>query len=84
MLPPVLLAPGDVAARATSTRHWLASLALPAPARAAAAAVIDAVAGGNRRSAAEAVSELASATRTQLDQASVNEMSELARELLQH
>jgi hypothetical protein len=81
MLPPVMLAAGDSATRATSARNWLASLALPQQARAAAAAAIDAIASGSRRSAAECILALAAAADQQLDNVSSAEMHRLADEL---
>ena len=81
LLPPVMLAAGDAAARAAATRNWLASLTLASPARSAAAAAIDAIASGNRRAAAESVRDLAAAAGPQLDVASANEIRELAEEL---
>ena len=81
LLPPFLLAPGDLSARITATRQWLASLALPNPARTAASSVIDAVGAGNRRSAVAGLSSLIEASVRQLDQASVAELHELMGEL---
>ena len=81
LLPPVMLTPGDAATRATATRNWLASLTLAATARSAAVAAINAIAGGNKRSAAESVRSLAKAAAPQIDTASANEMNELADEL---
>jgi hypothetical protein len=81
MLPPVTLAPPDAAARAASVRHWLSSISLSAPARSAAIAVIDAMAGGERRASAKALRELASLVAAHLDAASAGEMRDLADEL---
>ena len=81
LLPPYLLAPGDLTARITATRQWLSSLTLSNPARAAAVSVIDAVASGNRKSVVSALSSLIEASVRQLDQASVAELHELMGEL---
>jgi hypothetical protein len=81
LLPPFLFAPGDLAARVTATRQWLASLTLSNSARAAAVSVIDAVGSGNRRSIVAGLSSLIEASVRQLDQASVAELHELMGEL---
>ena len=81
MLPPFLLSPADAAVRAVSTRHWLASMAVPGTARVALNAVVDAVAAGNRQVVSGAIAELARVAAGQLDQASAAEIAELAREL---
>ena len=81
LLPPFMLAPGDLTSRITATRQWLASLTLSNPARAAAVAVIEAVAAGNRRSVVAGLSSLIEASVRQLDQASVAELHELMGEL---
>ena len=81
LLPPYLLAPGDLTSRIAATRQWLSSLTLSNPARAAAVSVIDAVAGGNRRSVVAALSGLIEAAVRQLDQASVAELHELMGEM---
>ncbi|MDO8501241.1 MAG: hypothetical protein Q7S20_05325 [Gemmatimonadaceae bacterium] len=81
MLPPFMLAPGDAAARAMSTRNWLASLALPGPARAALNATIDAMASGNRKASGHALTGLLTVVAPQLDQLSATELRELADEL---
>jgi hypothetical protein len=81
LLPPVMLAPGDAATRATATRHWLASLTLPAPSRAAAAATIDAIARSNRRGVAESLRALRDVAGPQLDSPSIAEIDDLADEL---
>jgi hypothetical protein len=81
MLPPVMLAPGDALARANATRHWLASLTMPAPSRAAAAATIDAIARSNRKGAAESLRALRDVAGPQLDSPSLTEIDDLAQEL---
>jgi hypothetical protein len=81
MLPPVELAQADVAARVTAIRNWLASLALPVSARAAATAAIDAIATGNRAQASDAIRAVVGAASGRLDNASVNEIQELGDEL---
>ena len=81
MLPPVMLAAGDAATRASSARNWLASLSLPPAARAAAVAAMDAIASGNRRASAECIVALAAAAGTQLDNPSSVELHDLADEL---
>ena len=81
LLPPYLLAPGDLTSRIAATRQWLSSLTLSNPARAAAVSVIDAVASGNRRSVVAALSGLIEASVRQLDQASVAELHELMGEI---
>jgi hypothetical protein len=81
MLPPVTLAAPDAAARAASVRHWLSSITLAGPARSAAIAVIDAMAGGGRHASAAALRELAGVVSTHLDAASTSEINELADEL---
>ena len=81
LLPPYLLAPGDLTARIAATRQWLSSLTLSNSARSAAVAVIDAVASGNRRSVVPALSSLIEASVRQLDQASVAELHELMGEM---
>ena len=80
-LPPVMLAPGDAAARCASVRQWLASVTLPNGTRSAASAAIEAVANGKRRATADAIRSLASAASALLDQASMAELRELADEL---
>ena len=81
MLPPVTLAAADAATRAASVRHWLSSITLSGPARSAAIAVIDAMAGGRRRASADALRDLAGTVAGHLDAASANEITELADEL---
>ena len=81
LLPPYVLAPGDLTARITATRQWLSSLTLSNPARAAAVSVIHGVASGNRKSVVSALSSLIEASVRQLDQASVAELHELMGEL---
>ncbi len=81
LLPPVMLAPGDATARATATRHWLASLAVPAVGRTAALAAIEAIASGSRRSSADALRVLRAAVGSHLDSASAVELAELADEM---
>ena len=81
LLPPVMLAPGDAVTRANATRHWLASLTMPASPRAAAAATIDAIARGNRRGAAESLRVLRDVAGPQLDSPSLAELEDLADEL---
>ena len=81
LLPPVLLAAGDAAIRATSVRHWLASLTLAPAARSAAAAAIDAIAAGKRRASSEALRALGKIAAPQLDVQSLSEIEELATEL---
>ena len=81
MLPPVALTPADAAARAASVRHWLSSITLSGPARSAAIAAIDAMAGGQRKASAQALRDLAGVAASNLDAASANEITELADEL---
>lgn len=81
MLPPFLLAPGDSAARAASTKQWLASLAVSPAARTALNNAIDAIATGNRRSASAAIVALTEVATPQLDSASAAELRDLATEL---
>jgi hypothetical protein len=81
MLPPVMLAAGDAGTRAASVRHWLASLALPSAIRSAAGAVVDAIAAGRRRAAAEGLRALARAAGPKLDPQSHGEIEELAADL---
>jgi hypothetical protein len=81
MLPPFTIAPADSMGRAASTRHWLSSLNLGAAPRASALAAIEAVAGGNRKTASEAVMRLADASAAGLDHSSIAEMRDLATEL---
>ena len=81
MLPPFTLSQADSASRTTSTRQWLASVAVPPAARAALNSVIDATADGNRRSASSALAALAEIASPQLDPSSVHEMKDLATEL---
>ena len=81
MLPPFLLAPADSMGRAGSTRQWLTSLNLGAAARASALAAIEAVAGGNRKTASDAISRLVDTAAAGLDQSSIAEMRELVTEL---
>jgi hypothetical protein len=76
-----VLPPGDIATRCMSAKQWLASLTLPNNARASAAAVIDAVALGNRRAVGGEVKSIAATCAPQLDQASVNELNDLSTEL---
>ncbi len=81
MLPPFALGATDAAARAASTRNWLASVAVQSNARAALAAAIEAVAGDNRSSAASAIAEVAAVCGAHLDPASLGEIGELVSEL---
>jgi hypothetical protein len=81
MLPPVALGPSENGTRATAARNWLASLALPAPLRAAALAAIDSVAAGDRAAVARAMGALGEAAAGQLDAASTEELLDLADEL---
>jgi hypothetical protein len=81
LLPPFSLGAADAATRASSTRNWLASVAVPANARNALAAAIDAIAGGSRISAAAAVEEVASVCGAQLDAMSLAEIADLVSEL---
>jgi hypothetical protein len=81
MLPPYMLAPGDVATRIANTRQWLSSLSLPATARSTCVAVTDAVATNNKRTVVHAVSGLIEACIRHLDQSSVAELHELMAEL---
>jgi hypothetical protein len=81
LLPPFALGAADAATRASSTRNWLASVAVPANARNALAAAIDAIAGGSRISAAPAVEEVASVCGAQLDAMSLAEIADLVSEL---
>jgi len=81
MLSPFLLAPDDSAARAASTKQWLASLAVSPAARAALNTAIDAIASGNRRAASSAIAALIEVATPQLDSASAAELKELATEL---
>ncbi|MEO8577464.1 MAG: hypothetical protein ABI556_12220 [Gemmatimonadales bacterium] len=81
MLPPFILSPVDSAARIASTKHWLASLAVPPATRASLNGVIDAIADGNRRSVATGLSSLAEVAAPQLDPASAGEIRDLAAEL---
>jgi hypothetical protein len=81
LLPPFMLAPGDAALRITNTRQWLSSLNVPASARAACAAVTDAVATNNKRMTVHAISGLIEACIRHLDQTSVAELHELMAEL---
>ena len=81
MLPPLSIGSVDSTARTTAARQWLASIAVPAQTRAAATSVLDAVAGNNFKTAGKALRLLIDAVRAQLDQASLNEMTELVNEL---
>jgi hypothetical protein len=81
LLPPVMLAAGDAAARSASVKHWLASLTLPPAVRSAAASAIDAIALNKRRSSGEAVRSLAKVAAPQLDTQSLGEIEELAADL---
>jgi hypothetical protein len=80
-LPPFMLSPAESTARATSAKHWLASLALPGNARAAASSAIDGVGAGNRRAAGTALRHLTDIAASHLDQSSVNELNEVISEL---
>jgi len=81
MLPPLAIGSVDAAARATAARQWLAAIAVPAQTRAAATSVLDAVAGNNFKTAVKALRMLIEAARAQLDQPSLNELTELVNEL---
>ena len=81
MLPPFMLAPADAAGRVANTKQWVASLALSAVARTAAASAIDAVGNGDRKTAGHAIARLGELAAKQLDQASVAEIRELTDEL---
>jgi excinuclease UvrABC nuclease subunit len=76
-----MLAPADAAGRATSTRQWLASLALSAPARTSAAAAVEAISKGNRKAVASAITRLMETASGQLDASSTTELRELIAEL---
>jgi len=81
MLPPLAIGSVDSATRASAARQWLASLSVPAPTRAAAISAFDAVADNSSRAAVKALKMLIEAGKAQLDQASVNELTELANEI---
>lgn len=81
MLPPYLLSPTDVSARAAAMKQWVASIALPNSARHAVTAVIDAVSAGNKGAASAGIEHLVKVAGPQLDPPSIAELHELAREL---
>ncbi len=81
LLPPLAIGSVDSAARAAAARQWLASIAVPAPTRAAATAVFDAVGDNNFGTAGKALRMLIEAGKAQLDQASVSEMTQLVNEV---
>ena len=81
MLPPFMLAAGDVATRSTAAKQWLASLALPANTRTAANAVIDTVSAGNRRAAGSALRHLTDMAASHLDQSSIAELHAAINEI---
>ncbi|MEO5903661.1 MAG: hypothetical protein ABIQ55_06595 [Gemmatimonadaceae bacterium] len=81
LLPPLAIGSVDSATRAAAARQWLASIAVPAPTRAAATLVLDAVADHNFGTAGKALRMLIEAGKAQLDQASVDEMTELVNEV---
>jgi hypothetical protein len=81
MLPPYLLSPTDVSARAAAMKQWLASIALQNAARHAVTAVIDAVSAGNKGAAANGIDHLIKVVAPHLDPPSITELRELAREL---
>ena len=64
-----------------STRHWMASLALPVQTRVAAVAAIDAVGTSDRKGAAAAIMGLSAIAAEQLDAGSVEELNVLIQEL---
>jgi hypothetical protein len=82
MLSPFNLSPAEAAARASSTRNWLASIAVPPHARSALVVAIDAITSGDRKSASGALAEAATVCAPQLDPASEAELRELVTELL--
>ncbi len=81
MIPPQSIGGADAVARAAGARQWLASLSVPAQTRTGATAAIDAVASSSARGAAKALRLLIDAGKSQLDQASLSELAELANEL---
>ena len=83
MQAPFMLAPGDVATRATAAKQWLASLALPANTRTAANAAIDAIAAGNRRAVGSALRHLTDTAASHLDSTSITELHAVINEITQ-
>jgi hypothetical protein len=81
LVPPYSIAPADAVTRAAGARQWLASQWLPEQTRSGVVAAIDAVAANNSRAAAKALRMLIDAGKTQLDQASLAELTELANEI---
>jgi hypothetical protein len=81
LIAPYSIAPADAVTRAAGARQWLASQSLPAQTRTGVVAAIDAVASNNKRAAAKALKMLIDAGKTQLDQASLTELADLAAEI---
>jgi hypothetical protein len=81
MIPPLSLGSAESVTRAAGARQWLASISVPVPTRTGAVAAIDAAGASNSRGAVKALRMLIEAGRAQLDQASLNELTELANEI---
>jgi hypothetical protein len=81
LIAPYSIVPGDAATRAAGARVWLASQSLPVQTRTGVVAAIAAVASSNRRAASKALRMLIDAGKTQLDPASLAELTELARDI---
>jgi len=81
LLPPYTIGAADLKARSTGAKHWLASLSLPAPVRTGLTHLADAVAAGNRKTAATALTHLVSVAQRSIDEASATELVALAANL---
>jgi hypothetical protein len=81
LIPPYSIAPADAVTRAAGAKQWLASQSLPGQTRTGVVAAIDAVASNNSRAAAKALRMLIDSGKTQLDQASLAELADLANEI---
>ena len=81
LLPPYTIGAADLKARSTGAKQWLASLSLPAPVRAGLTHLADAVAAGNRKTSAAALTHLVSVAQRSIDEASATELVALAANL---
>ena len=81
MLAPYAVPPSNAKARSVAAKQWLSSLSLPAPIRATAIHVADAVASGDKAAAAGGLTKLLDAALRNIDLASANELRSLIGEL---
>jgi hypothetical protein len=81
LLPPYSIATADQKARSTAAKNWLSSVSLPATVRSGLTHLADAVAVGNRQTAATALSHLVMVAQRSIDEASASELIGVATAL---